>query len=88
VLGLNKLQQEEKVFRYLSEQGCSRGVRPSSFFTQRRFRERMIKPCLYSTRPHEREAPLIAHKPLQTNVAFILDALAVVLFCETTGGEL
>ena len=46
-----------------------------------------FKPCVYSTRPHERESPLTAHAPLQTDEAFILDALAVVLFCETTGGD-
>jgi len=47
-----------------------------------------LKPCLYFGLAPQHEPPLPAHVPPQMDEAFILDALAIVLFFVTTGGDL
>ncbi len=46
-----------------------------------------LKQDLYSRLAPFREPPLIARAPSQMDEAFILDALAVEIFFETTGGD-
>ncbi|CAM4287638.1 unnamed protein product [Leuciscus chuanchicus] len=46
-----------------------------------------VKPWLYFRLSPQRKSPQTARAPPQTGEAFILDALAVVLFCETIGDD-